>query len=202
MRKIIIALIALLPLLATAQNTWEMPEEQENAVKTNPDQKYLVGAVPVVNGQVVFQTTIAAPGKSARQIYDILHAQMAKMLKEKNQFEQSRFTIENPEKGELAAYYQEWLVFKNKPLVLDRTRLMFNLTVVCKDGSAEVTINRIHYLYDEERNATTYRAEEWITDEYGLKKDKQKLSRVSGKFRRKTIDRKDYIFDKFTTLLK
>ena len=202
MRKIIIALIALLPLLATAQNTWEMPEEQENAVKTNPDQKYLVGAVPVVNGQVVFQTTIAAPGKSARQIYDILHAQMAKMLKEKNQFEQSRFTIETPETGELAAYYQEWLVFKNKPLVLDRTRLMFNLTVVCKDGSAEVTINRIHYLYDEERNATTYRAEEWITDEYGLKKDKQKLSRVSGKFRRKTIDRKDYIFDKFATLLK
>ncbi|MDY5656536.1 MAG: DUF4468 domain-containing protein [Prevotella sp.] len=202
MRKIVIALIALLPLLATAQNTWEMPEEQENALKTNPDQKYLVGAVPVVNGQVVFQTTIAAPGKSARQIYDILHAQMAKMLKEKNQFEQSRFTIENPEKGELAAYYQEWLVFKNKPLVLDRTRLMFNLTVVCKDGSAEVTINRIHYLYDEERNATTYRAEEWITDEYGLKKDKQKLSRVSGKFRRKTIDRKDYIFDKFATLLK
>ena len=155
-----------------------------------------------MNGQVVFQTTIAAPGKSARQIYDILHAQMAKMLKEKNQFEQSRFTIENPEKGELAAYYQEWLVFKNKPLVLDRTRLMFNLTVVCKDGSAEVTINRIHYLYDEERNATTYRAEEWITDEYGLKKDKQKLSRVSGKFRRKTIDRKDYILDKFATLLK
>ena len=202
MRKIIIALIALLPLCATAQNTWEMPEEQENALKTNPDQKYLVGAVPVVNGQVVFQTTIAAPGKSARQIYDILHAQMAKMLKEKNQFEQSRFTIENPEKGELAAYYQEWLVFKNKPLVLDRTRLMFNLTVVCKDGSAEVTINRIHYLYDEERNATTYRAEEWITDEYGLKKDMQKLSRVSGKFRRKTIDRKDYIFDKFATLLK
>lgn len=202
MRKIIIALIALLPLCATAQNTWEMPEEQENAVKTNPDQKYLAGAVPVVNGQVVFQTTIAAPGKSARQVYDILHAQMAKMLKEKNQFEQSRFTIENPGKGELAAYYQEWLVFKNKPLVLDRTRLMFNLTVVCKDGSAEVTINRIHYLYDEERNATTYRAEEWITDEYGLKKDKQKLSRVSGKFRRKTIDRKDYIFDKFATLLK
>ena len=33
MRKIIIALIALLPLLATAQNTWEMPEEQENAEK-------------------------------------------------------------------------------------------------------------------------------------------------------------------------
>ena len=202
MRKIIIALIALLPLLATAQNTWEMPEEQENAVKTNPDQKYLVGAVPVVNGQVVFQTTIAAPGKSARQIYDILHAQMAKMLKEKNQFEQSRFTIENPEKGELAAYYQEWLVFKNKPLVLDRTRLMFNLTVVCKDGSAEVTINRIHYLYDEERTPLAYRAEELITDEYGLKKNKQNLSRTTGKFRRKTIDRKDYIFQKFAELLK
>ena len=47
----------------------------------------------------------------------------------------------------------------------------------------------------------TYKAEEWITDEYGLKKSKEKLSRVSGKFRKKTIDRKDYIFSRFEKLL-
>ena len=46
------------------------------------------------------------------------------------------------------------------------------------------------------------KAEEWITDEYGLKKNKDKLSRVSGKFRRKTIDRKDYLFGKMAALLK
>jgi colicin import membrane protein len=62
-------------------------------------------------------------------------------------------------------------------------------------------MTRIYYLYDEERNATTYQAEEWITDRWGLNKKQNKLARVSGKFRRKTIDRKDYIFKKFETLL-
>ena len=103
---------------------------------------------------------------------------------------------------QLAANYQEWLVFKNKPLVLDRTRFMYTLTAECSDGKAEVTMRRIYYLYDEERNPQTYNAEEWITDEYGLKKNKDKLSRVSGKFRRKTIDRKDYLFNKMANLFK
>ena len=123
------------------------------------------------------------------------------MTKEKNQFDQSQMIRESKESGELGAYYQEWLVFKNKPLVLDRTRLMFNLMVKCTDGKAEVTMTRIYYLYDEERHPMTYKAEEWITDEYGLKKSKEKLSRVSGKFRKKTIDRKDYIFSRFEKLL-
>ncbi len=202
--KYIFAALALSVLSSGAMaqdNTWEMAESTEQTQK-NPDQKYLAGAVPVVDGKVTFTQHIPAPGKSARQIYDILHKQIAGMLKEKNQFEQSRFIMEKPETGELAAYFQEWLVFKNKPLVLDRTRLMFNLTVICTDGNAEVTINRIHYLYDEERTPLAYRAEELITDEYGLKKNKQNLSRTTGKFRRKTIDRKDYIFQKFAELLK
>ena len=38
-------------------------------------------------------------------------------------------------------------------------------------------------------------AENWITDKYGLNKNKTKLSRMSGKFRKKTIDRKDEIFN-------
>ena len=57
-------------------------------------------------------------------------------------------------------------------------------------------MTRIVYIYDEERNPTTYKAEEWINDKYGLNKKQTKLSRVSGKFRSKTIDRKDYLFEK------
>ena len=37
-------------------------------------------------------------------------------------------------------------------------------------------------------------AEEWITDEWALNKKGNKLSKYSGKFRCKTIDRKDNIF--------
>ena len=79
---------------------------------------------------------------------------------------------------------------------------MYNLDVKCLDGKADITMTRIYYLYEEERDPQTFRAEEWITDEVGLTKKKNKLSRVAGKFRRKTIDRKDYLFNKISELLK
>ena len=189
-----------LPLTMVAQNTWEMPEANGQAV--NPDQKYLVGAVPMVDGKVVFNTVVEAPGKSAAQIYAIVRQYLQSMTKEANQFEQSRIILDDSVNYEVAGSYQEWLVFKATALVLDRTRLMYNLDVKCQDGKADITMTRIYYLYEEERDPQTFRAEEWITDEVGLTKKKNKLSRVAGKFRRKTIDRKDYLFNKISELLK
>ena len=183
-------------MLASAQdNTWEQKQIQ------NQDQKYLVGAVPEVDGRVVFSTTIKAPGKSAQQIYDLLQADMHAIIKEPNQLEQSRMTIEDVDNHQLVGSYQEWLVFKNKPLVLDRTRFLYQIIADCKDNEATIKLTRIVYIYDEERDMTTYKAEEWINDTYGLNKKKNKLARVSGKFRRKTIDRVDYLFERFTQLL-
>ena len=199
MKKLFLTLMMCLPMAMMAQNTWEMPEQ---GTSVNPDQKYLVGAVPVVDGKVVFQTTIDAPGKSADQIADILRSYLTKMTKEPGQFEQSRIVIDDSVNHEIVGTYQEWLVFKSTALVLDRTRLMYNLIAKCDNGKADISMTRIYYLYEEERDPQTFKAEEWITDEEGLTKNKKKLSRVSGKFRRKTIDRKDYLFNKFTQLLK
>ena len=199
MKKLMIALLMALPMATQAQdNTWERSTE---TVQANTDAKYLAGAVPVVDGKVTFQTTIKAPGKSAKQIYDILLKLMEQQAKEPGQFEQSRLTMTDDEKMTLVGNYQEWLVFKNKPLNLDRTRLLYHLIAECRDGEATLKMTRIVYIYDEERDPITYYAEEWITDRYGLNKKQTKLARVSGKFRRKTIDRKDYIFDKYTNAL-
>ena len=151
---------------------------------------------------MVFRKTIQAAGKSASQIYDIAEAYLQKMTKEPNQSEQSRVTVNNPEERQLIGTYQEWLVFKSTALVLDRTRLFYTLAVDCFDGRAEITITNIFYLYEEDRSPMNYKAEEWITDKWGLNKKQNKLSRVSGKFRRKTIDRKDYLFNKLESLLK
>lgn len=200
MKKLLIAMLLSLPLTMVAQNTWEMPEANGQAV--NPDQKYLMGAVPMVDGKVVFNTVVEAPGKSAAQIYAIVRQYLQSMTKEANQFEQSRIILDDSVNYEVAGSYQEWLVFKATALVLDRTRLMYNLDVKCQDGKADITMTRIYYLYEEERDPQTFRAEEWITDEVGLTKKKNKLSRVAGKFRRKTIDRKDYLFNKISELLK
>ena len=199
MKKLLFAILLCLPMAMTAQNTWEMPEQN---LSVNPDQKYLVGAVPVVDGKVTFQTTVAAPGKSAEEVAGIVRKYLQKMTKEPGQFEQSRIVLDDSLSHEIIGSYQEWLVFKSTPLVLDRTRLMYNLIAKCYDGKADITMTRIYYLYEEERDPQTIKAEDWITDEEGLTKNKSKLSRVSGKFRRKTIDRKDYLFNKFAELLK
>lgn len=205
MKKFIIAMMIALPMAATAQNTWEMPEEEEVAektVKVNPDAKYLAGAVPTVDGKVVFSTTLKAPNKSANEIYSILKKYMLRMTKEKNQFETSCLSIQDSVNHMLAGVYQEWLVFKSSGLSLDRTRFKYTLIAQCEDGKADITISRISYLYEEERNPQKYTAEEWITDENALRKSKQKLLPISGKFRRKTVDRKDYLFNKMQSLLK
>ena len=203
MKKILITLLMALPMMAAAQdNTWERIENTP-AESTNPDAKYLVkDAVPEIDGKVCWQTVINAPGKSAQQIYDILLAQLNKMTNEENQLlERSKVAIQDQASHQLGATFHEWLVFKNTALSLDRTVLNYQIIVNCSDGKADVQMTRISYDYELERDPTHYTAEEWITDKYAVNKKHTKLTKLSAKFRRKTIDRKAYIFNQFTALL-
>ena len=202
MKKYLIAILLALPLVVSAQdNTWERIEV-EPVQKDNPDAKYLAeNAVPMVDGKVVFQTVIKAPGKNADQIYEILKVQLEKMVKEPNQFDNSIVAIHDSIKHELAAVFHEWLVFKSTALSLDRTEFNFQMHVQCSNEQAEVSIMRISYDYDVDRKPIHYSAEEWISDKYAVNKKRTKLYPISGKFRRKTIDRKDFIFNKFNSLL-
>ncbi len=206
MKKIIIALLAFAPLAMWAQdNTWERVEEEEKEVeaqKVNKDAKYLRGAVPEVDGKVVFSCHIDAQGKSAGDIYDILHEYMTKMTKEKNQLENTKFISENKQDGIISVYFEEWLVFRSNAISLDRTRFSYALEVKCNNGSADVIMSHLRYLYEENRDAQRYTAEEWISDKEAVNKKNTRLYPRSGKFRRKTIDRKDFIFNKFESLLK
>lgn len=202
MKQFFIAMMMLMPLLATAQdNTWERIE-QEPVEKENPDAKYLMpNAVPEVDGKVCWVSEIDAPGKSAKEIYDILLKQLTKMTKEPNQIKNSIVAVQDSINMELGAAFHEWLVFKNTALSLDQTQFNFQILVNCTDGHANVKITRVTYDYDLDRKPTHYIAEEWITDKYAVNKKHTKLYPLSGKFRRKTIDRKDFIFNKFNALL-
>ena len=183
-------------------NTWERIEVEQPNEKENPDAKYLVpDAVPEIDGKVCWATTIEAPGKTTKQIYDILLSQLEKMVQEPNQIENSVVAVKDSAKYELGAVFHEWLVFKSVALSLDRTRFNFQIIVTCSDGKADVKITRISYDYDLDRKPIHYAAEKWITDKYAVNKKHTKLYPISGKFRRKTIDRKDFIFKKFNSLL-
>ena len=198
------ALVALLPLGLWAQdNTWEKPDEVEvvKDKKEVKNAKYLKGAVTEKDGKVVFSTTIHASDKTADQIFDIVKAYLVKMTGEKNQ-KDARLVVDNKEKHELGATFDEWLVFKSTALVLDQTRMLYALKVSCSDGKADIEMRNIRYIYEENRKPQHYTAEEWISDQEALNKKGTRLLPVSGKFRRKTIDRKDFLFNKLESLLK
>jgi colicin import membrane protein len=206
MKKLFFTMLALVPLTLWAQdNSWEINEDeevkQEVKAKTKVDPKYLKGAVPEVNGQVVFSKHIEAPGKTASQIYDIMLQYMERLTKTSYQID-SKISSSDAQNHEIVGIYQEWLVFKNTALSLDRTRFFYALRAQCSDGAVDVEMLRIRYLYEEERTPQRMTAEEWITDKESVNKKNTKLMPMSGKFRRKTIDRKDYLFNKFESLLK
>ena len=206
MKKILMMVLALMPLTMWAQdNTWERPEEEEQeeakVVKVNPNAKYLRGAVPEVDGKVVFSKTIEAPGKSASDIFRIIRGYMQKMMKEKNQLH-SLLVVNDSVNCQVGGSFEEWLIFRKSALVLDQTRFMYVLDAKCQDGKAEVTLSHIRYLYEENRNPQRLKAEGWITDDDAVNKKNTKLYPMTGKFRRKTIDRKDFLFNKIESLLK
>ena len=217
MKKTIIAIMLLCPTLSFAQNTWEVPTQKTEVRDTTKrkalfetkkkveDPKYLSGAVPVVDGKVTFTLDMDVKGKTAQEIYDILYGVLDKMTKEENQFKESKIAIVNKGEHTIAARYKEWLVFRNSALSLDRT--VFNYTIIAQatDGHVNVKLFRISYQYELERginDGIEVVAEEWITDEQGLNKKKDKLAKYSGKFRKKTIDRKDNIFETITNALR
>lgn len=182
MRKILLLLLCL-PLLAFA--------------KENDDNKYLAGAVPETNGQVLFQQTFAVKGKSKQQIYDVMKNYIIGLTKTENQLPKTKMVMDDPNEGTLVARFEEWMIFKKKPLNLDRTRFRYMLTIQCEEGKCHMELTQIVYYYEEDMegfNGKTYRAEEWINDANALNKAQTKLLWGSAKFRRKTVDRVEEIF--------
>ncbi|SFO85763.1 DUF4468 domain-containing protein [Prevotella sp. tf2-5] len=200
-------LLISIPMTGFAQNTWEQTETKKETVekvvvvKPNPNQKYLKGAVPVVDGKVVFSKTFEAPGKSAFDIYNIIGKFFQDVTREPNQLN-SKIVKADTTDYELGASYEEWLVFQSNAISLDRTRFYYVLKAVCQNGKVTVEMSHIKYFYEEERKPQRYKAEEWITDEEAVNKKNTKLLPITGKFRRKTIDRKDYLFNKIEDLLR
>ena len=170
-------------------------------LQAQTESKYLEGAVPVIDGKVTFSTIIQAQGMSASQIYD-------KVLEWANKYFQPKENLtpkvlySNAEKGEIIAGGEDYIVFASNYLIMDRTRIYYHLIANCEDEKCNLTMTRIHYWYEEEIDGGyKYKAEKWITDKEALNKSKNKLAKVSGKFRQKTIDYKDQMFNEIQSVL-
>ena len=207
MKKLIVLMMLALPMSVIAQNVWEKPKEEkvekaEKVKKPNKDEKYLRGAVPIVDGDVQWTLDVDVPGKSAQDIYDKMFKTLTDLTKSEGQLEGSAVTLVNKQDHIVVANVREWLLFSSSLLSLDRTKFNYTLIARCSDGHLNMTMNRISYKYDEERTNQVYKAEEWISDDAAVNKKNTKLYRGSAKFRRKTIDRKDQIFETIRNVLK
>ena len=227
MKKFLFLLLACCPLLCAAQSEWETPESMkaaESAKKVNStgkmdnkendgnnknnateikDWEYIKeGAVPEVDGKVVFACDADFPGKSAQQIYELAYTALDSLAHSKEQI-QSGIALVNRKNNIVVARYQEWLNFSSNFLALDRTKFQYTIIATCSDNHLHLTLERISYNYEENRSTgfkTT--AEKWIADKVAVNKNRTKLRPGMAKFRKKTIDRQKEIFSYITGCMK
>jgi len=148
-----------------------------------------------VNGEVVWEKNFIND-KSADENYAAMLSLLTAMTKDEGQLEGSKVSLVNKAEHKIVCHFEEWMVFANTLLSLDRTRFIYTLIAECHDQKVNVKIFRINYWYEEQRDGgSRFRAEEWITDKYALNKKRTRLAKISGKFRRKTVDRVEEIFD-------
>lgn len=163
------------------------------------DNRYLAGAVPEKDGKVVFSTDLSLPGYSKDRVYDL----MLEWANQQFNTRERRVVYTDRQKGEIACISEEYLIFSSTALSLDRTLVSYRVTIECENEAAHVELTGIQYEYSVsyQREPEKYRAEQWITDKYALNKSKTKLNRISGKFRRETVNLADRTFQSIASTL-
>ena len=165
------------------------------------DPKYGRGAVPEdENGNVYFTQTVIIPENMSEDIcYEIL------MNWAKGRFAQpyaqaGRILNEDSNTRRFIFHVDQMIVFKNTALVADESNISYNFSVAVKDGQFTMTMTDIKYRYEEGREGggKAFPAEDWITDKEAYNRAGTKFLRSTGKFRIKTIDLKELLFQKAT----
>ncbi|MBP5380393.1 MAG: DUF4468 domain-containing protein [Bacteroidaceae bacterium] len=185
MKKIVLSMFMLLALTATAKD------------KTS-DAKYLAGAVPEENGTIVFRKGFSVAGKSDQEVTKVMQDFVNQLVDKSITAPGNYARIMESSDNSVVARVCEWLVFKQKPFVSDKARMRYLIQVNTKDSRVDMSVTQISYYYEEDQegmNGEIIKAEEWISDKEALNKAKTKLYPKSGKFRRKTVDRMENLFE-------
>jgi len=168
------------------------------SIQAKEDTKYLAGAVPEVNGMVTFTKSFSVANKSAQEVRQIMQAFVNDLVENSIPAPGKYARIMDDNADSIVARVCEWMVFKKRPFYLDRTRFRYQIKAKTQGNRVTLSITAISYYYLEDmegEGGTLFKAEEWISDKEALNKSKTKLYPKSGKFRRKTIDRADELFE-------
>lgn len=164
-------------------------------------EKYLKrGAVPVVDGKVVFSDTLSiVDGYTVAQINDVARSWLEKFFQGKD-MERNRILSE--EDNRIVALAQMEIVFQNNSFSMDKALMSYVITLNSMSGKSTVTIDKIRYNYNDGVSSQVLVAEDYITDEEAVNKKGTKLLPITGKFRRKTIDAVEEIFGSYRSVMK
>ena len=181
-------------------------EKTAEGVVLKEDPKYLAGAIQLnAEGKVEFVLDTQASGKSADEIYNIVFQYMSKLIKNEQNINSRIPLVNRNNKNEqiIACIMDEWFVFNQSFISLDRSETKYQLVATISDNHLHLSMTRIVFNYEEGRS-TGFKepAENVITDKYALTKKKNDLAKIYGKFRRGTIDRKNQIFNDLTKLVR
>lgn len=198
-KYIIAALIMVLPFGMVQAQRGLISTKKLYTQKADMSEYQAKGAVPEVDGKVVFTKDIEAFARTKDYIYSQV-ASFASLRFEPNtrrgewrepnffkNIDFARVTKADKEEGVIVAQGAEEMIFSNRALSQDYTQVFYNLTITIADGKVNLRMDNIAYVYEGSGNSSRLTAEEWITDKEALNK-KGELRRINGKFRVKTID--------------
>ena len=198
-KSIVVLFIAAIPAMVNAQSAGLFGRKTSKETLSNP-QYAAQGAVPEVDGKIVFKTSIAAAGKSKEDIYAKV-AQWATLRYEANStkgvytdadfyknLEYANVKVVDKQGGKIQCQGAEELIFSLKPLAKNFTQAFYLLDLTVADGRVDFNMHNLAFNVDKgEGEFERVTAEEWISDKECLNK-KGELRRIPGKFRIKTIE--------------
>ncbi len=194
---------------ATSTEEWKAPEVEEKKKSADSwDDSYdfdknssvYVGAdaVPVVDGEVQWVCNLPNTGKTDAQLKKGVDEFIKKL---KGQKAVTTVTPLPTTDGSQSYAVVETLTFTANFISLDQTQFSYVLEAKEQNGNASLTMSNLRYNYKQNNKMERYSAEEWIVDKYAVNKKHTRLLPITGKFRRKTIDRKNELFQQFKDIV-
>lgn len=172
------------------------------AATSQTDSKYLAGAVPEVDGKVLFSSTITVNKPiTDDRLFELMDKWVSNEYSVQDGSRQ-RILLSNKEDKSIAAQGDMTLVFKRSALSLDQSNMLYQLILQINGGKCEAVVRSIKYEYnDAGKKISTFPAEEMITDKYALNKKGDKLNNYYNKFRIYTVDSINALFNKIDVYL-
>ena len=172
------------------------------AATSQTDSKYLSGAVPEVDGKVLFSRTITVNKPiTDDRLFELMDKWVSNEYSVQDGSRQ-RILLSNKEDKSIAAQGDMTLVFKRSALSLDQSNMLYQLILQINGGKCEAVVRSIKYEYnDAGKKISTFPAEEMITDKYALNKKGDTLNNYYNKFRIYTVDSINALFNKIDVYL-